>query len=66
MCLSKGHLQESYWALFKHLSSWVLFGLFGMADINEEARTHIINAGVTWSYLMSGFFIYRCQFGLVY
>ena len=49
MYLSKGHLQESYWELFKHVSSWILFGLFGMADINEEARTHIINAGVTWS-----------------
>lgn len=47
--LSKGHLQESYWKLFKHVSSWILFGLFGMADINEQARTHIINAGVTWS-----------------
>ena len=47
--LSKGHLQESYWELFKHVSSWILFGLFGMADINEQARTHIINAGVTWS-----------------
>lgn len=47
--LSKGHLQESYWKLFKHVSSWILFGLFGMADLNEQARTHIINAGVTWS-----------------
>ena len=47
MYLSKGHLQESYWELFKHVTSWILFGLFGMAGINEEARTHIINAGVT-------------------
>ena len=46
--VSKGTQQESYWKLFKHVTSWVLFGLFGLADINE-INTHVINAGVIWS-----------------
>ena len=46
--VSKGVQRESYWELFKHVASWVLFGLFGLADINE-INTHVINAGVIWS-----------------
>ena len=46
--LSKGVQRESYWELAKHVASWVLFGLFGLADINE-INTHVINAGVIWS-----------------
>lgn len=46
--VSKGTQRESYWELFKHVTSWILFGLFGLADINE-INTQVINAGVIWS-----------------
>ena len=47
--LSMGDLRESYWELFKHTSSWLLMGVFGMAEVNEIQQTHQINAGVTWT-----------------
>ena len=46
--LSKGVLNETPWELFKHAFSWLIFGLFGLADINET-NTHVINSGVIWS-----------------
>ena len=47
--LSRGNLYESYWELFKHITSWLLMGVFGNANINELKLTSQINAGVTWS-----------------
>lgn len=47
--LSQGILRESYWELFKHVASWLLMGLFGVATINELPQSHHINAGVIWS-----------------
>jgi peptidoglycan/LPS O-acetylase OafA/YrhL len=47
--LSNGLMRESYWELFKHVMSWILFGLFGMANINEIGATNQVNAGVIWT-----------------
>jgi peptidoglycan/LPS O-acetylase OafA/YrhL len=47
--LSHGERRESVSILLKHVGSWFLFTLPGLADVNGIAETSRIDASVTWT-----------------